>query len=81
MVTNSNLPVLRAFNLVNKPFRGVECILYEVSPTQFELVVFQDQVMSLSAVQQEEFMLWLTGTQARIEMTGVNCVLANGGKR
>lgn len=69
---DTNSLVQKAFHEVKKPFPGVRVLLGK-NGTQFDLIVFESEVMALSALQQEEFMAYLLNVKAKIEATGVVC--------
>lgn len=67
-----NSLVQKEFHSLRKPFAGVRVLLGK-NGTQWDLIVFESEVMSLNASQQEEFMAYLLDTKSRIERLGVTC--------
>lgn len=66
--------VQKAFRSVPKPFPGINVDLGSGgSANDYDLIVYEDQVMSLNAVQQEEFMMYLLRVVANFEALGLTC--------
>lgn len=68
--------VQKAFRSVPKPFPGINVDLGTGgSENDYDLIVYEDQVMSLNPLQQEEFMLYLLRVKSNFEALGLTCGL------
>lgn len=69
--------IRKAFREIPKPFPGINLDL-GINGSQYELIIYEDQVMSLNTVQREQFMLYVISVRDNIAKYGFTVEIVAG---